>query len=189
MKTGLPTIRYRIDAQDRIIWVNEEWAKFAAENDGGNLGRAAGILGQTLWSFIDDQTLCNLYNEMVLLARKGRPISFRFRCDAPRFRRVFEMRISGGTGAEVDFATTLQSEEEREAVSLLDCHQPRNQQFIRMCSWCQRVFANTRWLPVEAAVVALDLMSGPTVPAITHGICEDCNSKVLAKLSALRLVS
>jgi len=51
------------------------------------------------------------------------------------------------------------------------------------------VFANTRWLPVEAAVVALDLMSGPTVPAITHGICEDCNSKVLAKLSALRLVS
>ena len=96
-------------------------------------------------------------------------------------RRVFER-----LGA---LSYPLQSEEEREAVSLLDCHQPRNQQFIRMCSWCQRVFANTRWLPVEAAVVALDLMSGPTVPAITHGICEDCNSKVLAKLSALRLVS
>jgi hypothetical protein len=189
VKSRIPAIRYWIDAQDRIIRVNDEWAKFAAENDGGPVGPAAGILGRNLWSFIEDPTLCNLYREMVLLARKGRPIAFSFRCDAPCFRRVFQMRISGGLRDEVEFASTLESEEARDAVSLLDCHQPRNEQFVRMCSYCQRVHANSQWMPVEAAVVALGLMSGTTIPAITHGICEDCYAKMMAEISALKLAS
>jgi hypothetical protein len=189
VNSRFPTIRYWIDAHDRVIRVNDEWVKFAAENDGGAVGTAASIVGRTLWSFIDDPTLCNLYFELVLLARNGRLIGFGFRCDAPCFRRVFQMRISGGTGGEVEFATTLESEEAREAVSLLDCRQPRNEQFLRMCSWCQRVKANSRWLPVETAVVVLGLMSSPTVPAITHGICEDCYSRMMAKVSALKRAS
>lgn len=189
VKSRFPTIRYWIDAQDRIIRVNDEWATFAEENDGGSVGPAAAITGQTLWSFIKDQNLCNLYREMVLLARKGRPIEFGFRCDAPCFRRVFQMRIRGGWGDEVEFASTLESEEAREAVSLLDCHQPRNEQYLRMCSWCQRVHAKRQWMPVEVAVVLLGLMSGPAVPAITHGICEDCQAKMMAEIAALRLAS
>jgi hypothetical protein len=58
------------------------------------------------------------------------------------FAAVFQMRISGGLGEEVEFASTLESEEARAAVSLLDCRQPRNEEFVRMCSWCQRVNAN-----------------------------------------------
>jgi len=187
MKSGFPTIRYWIDAQDRVIRVNDEWAKFAEENDGGPVGPATGILGRTLWSFIEDPTLSELYVKMVLLARKGRPVAFGFRCDAPCFRRLFQMRISAGRGEEVEFASTLESEEPREAVSLLDCRQPRNEHFIRMCSWCQRVQADGQWMPVEVAVVVLNLLSGPTVPAVTHGICEDCNARVMVEISALRL--
>jgi hypothetical protein len=189
VRSKAPSIRYWIDANDRVVRVNDEWAKFAAENDGGPVVSAAGIVGQTLWSFIDDPTLCNLYREMVLLARKGQPISFGFRCDAPCFRRIFQMRISGGTGEEVEFASTLESEEARDAVSLLDNRQPRDERFIRMCSWCQRVRANDRWVSVEAAVSELGLMSGPTVPAITHGICEDCRRTMMAEIAALKLAS
>jgi hypothetical protein len=187
VKSGLPTIRYWIDAHDRVIRVNDEWEKFAEENDGGPVGPAAGIVGKELWSFIDDPTLCNLYREMVLLARKGRPVGFSFRCDAPCFRRVFRMRISAGTGGEVEFATTLESEEAREAVALLDCHQPRNEQFLLMCSWCQRVKANGRWMPAEAAVVELGLMAAATVPAMTHGICEECYAKMMDDVPELKL--
>jgi hypothetical protein len=189
VKSRKAVIRYWIDANDRVIRVNHEWAKFAAENDGGTVGSAAGIVGRTLWSFIDDPTLCNLYREMVLLARKGRPIAFTFRCDAPCFRRVFEMRISGGKGEEVKFASTLESEEARDEVSLLDFRQPRNDQFIRMCSWCQRVWADGLWMTVEGAVDVLGVMSGTTVPAVTHGICEDCRGSMMAKISALKLAS
>jgi hypothetical protein len=189
VKATSPAIRYWIDAQDRVIRVNDEWANFAAQNEGGPVGPAAEILDRTIWSFIEDPTLCDLYREMVLLARKGRPVAFSFRCDAPCFRRVFEMRISSETGEEVEFASTLESEEAREEVSFLNFHQPRNDEFVRMCSWCQRVQANGVWLPVEAAVVALGLMSGPTVPAITHGICEDCHKKMMVHVSSLKLAS
>jgi hypothetical protein len=184
-----PAIRYWIDAHDRVVRVNDEWAKFAAENEGGPVGSASGIVGQTLWSFMEDSTICNLYREMVLLARKGRPVAFTFRCDAPCFRRVFRMRITGGAGGEVEFASTLESEEAREAVSLLDSRQLRNDQFVRMCSWCQRLEANGRWEPVEVAIVELGLMAGPTVPAITHGICEDCYGDMMAGISALKQAS
>jgi len=88
VKSRFPTIRYWIDAHDRVVRVNEDWARFAAENDGGPLGTAVGTVGRVLWSFIDDPTLCNLYREMVLLARSGQPVGFSFRCDAPRFRRA-----------------------------------------------------------------------------------------------------
>jgi hypothetical protein len=184
-----PTIRYWIDARYRIVRVNDEWAKFASENEGGPVGSSAGIVGRTLWSFMEDPTLCNLYREMVVLARKGRPVAFTFRCDAPRFRRVFRMRITGRAGGEVEFASTLESEEAREAVALLDSRQPRNDQFVRMCSWCQRIKANGRWVPVEEAVVELGLMAGPSVPAITHGICEDCDHGMTAEISALKRAS
>ena len=100
-----------------------------------------------------------------------------------------QMCISRGAGEEVEFASTLESEEARERVSLLDCRQPRNDQFVRMCSWCQRVHANSRWMPVEAAIIELGLMSSPTLPAVTHGICEDCYSKMKAEMSTLRLAS
>lgn len=189
VKPRLPTIRYWIDAHDRVIRVNDAWARFAAENDGGPVEAASGILGRTLWSFIEDATIGSLYRDMVLLARKGRSVGFGFRCDAPGFRRIFQMRISGGKADEVEFASTLESEEAREPVSLLDCHQPRNEQYLRMCSWCQRVHAKGQWVPVEAAVVLLNVMSGPAVPSITHGICGDCHGRIMAEISKLRLAS
>lgn len=189
MNSRRPPIRYWIDAQDRVVRVNDEWAKFAEENQGGRVGPAAGILGQILWSFIEDPSLCNLYREMVALAREGRPIEFNFRCDSPCFRRVFRMRISTEKTGEVEFASTLESEDPREAVPLLDCRQPRNAQFLRMCSWCERVEVHGQWLPVEAAVVALGLMTAATIPAITHTICDDCHAKMMSEISALKKAS
>ena len=32
-------------------------------------------------------------------------------------------------------------------------------------------------------------MSRPTLPAVTHGICEECYSKMKAEISTLRLAS
>ncbi len=182
MSLTTPTVRYWIDSQDNVVRVNEEWAKFAADNDGGTVAGAAEILGRPLWSFIEDASLRYLYQEMVILARKGSPISFTFRCDSPRFRRAFRMQITGEKGGVVEFASTLTSEEAREAVSLLDCHQPRNDQFIRMCSWCKRVEVDLVWTQVEAAVIKLGLMTAPTVPSITHGICDDCLGEAMGSI-------
>lgn len=86
----------------------------------------------------------------------------------------------------VDFVSTLLDEEQRTRVPILDCRQSRNQDFVRVCSWCQRIAVRGSWLSVEAGVEALGLMLQPMLPALTHGICGDCEAKVLVDLAALR---
>jgi hypothetical protein len=177
-----PTIHYWIDAQDRIIRVDEHWAKFAAENDGGAL-RPERMVGQKLWSGIANPTLGALYRQLVGLARRGRVVRFRFRCDSPELRRLYEMEIRGGEGGLVEFASTLQGLEERPRVPLLDSRQARREGLVRVCSWCQRIAVPGGWQPVEAAIETLGLMQKPVLPALTHGICEECHTQMSALIA------
>ena len=67
---------YRIDAEDRITEVNDEWGRFAAAN-GGNPDPAA-VLGRPLWDFILDEGNRSIYRNMVgTVRRKPR------RCSSP----------------------------------------------------------------------------------------------------------
>jgi hypothetical protein len=176
-------LRYWIDAQDRLIRLSENWSDFARENDGEALMPDL-ILGKVLWSEIADLTLRVLYHQLVALARQGRPIRYRFRCDSPTQRRLFEMEIRGTKSGLVEFASTLLETESRPAVPLLDSHQARSQELVRMCSWCQRIAVAGAWLPVESAMAELGLMERTVLPRLTHGICDECNAKVSAQIDA-----
>jgi hypothetical protein len=176
------TLLYSLDARDRIIHVNDAWSKFAAENDGEAV-KPELILGETIWSFISDSTLRELYRKLLGKARGGHPVTFDYRCDAPRFHRLFEMQIRGYQEGMVLFSSRLKSQRSRRAVALLELHQARSREYVRMCSWCQRVFTRGRWLPVETAIVELGLMLSPTLPGITHGICRECQEKVEAAIA------
>jgi hypothetical protein len=178
------SIRYRIDAQDRLFEVNEDWLTFAAENDPFMAERRR-IMGRSLWSCIADPTVEELYRQMVNAARLGRTSRFKYRCDAPSFRRLFEMRIQGSGEGAVEFASELLDEEARPAVSLLDVRQPRNSDFVLVCSWCQRIAVGGTWLPVEEGVRALGPMEHDTLPGLTHGICPECRAKMLAGIHSL----
>jgi len=178
------SIRYRIDAQDRLFEVNEDWLRFAAEND-PFLAERRRIMGRSLWSCIADPTVEELYRQMVNAARLGRASRFKYRCDAPSFRRLFEMRIQGAEDGAVEFESDLLDEEPRPAVSLLDVRQPRNSDFVKVCSWCQRIAVGETWLPVEEGVKALRPMEHDTLPGLTHGICPECRATILAGLHSL----
>jgi hypothetical protein len=177
------TIRYWIDAQDCIVRVDENWAKFAAENGGGAL-RPELVVGQKLWAGIANLTLRTIYRQLLALARRGRPIRFLFRCDSPELRRLFEMEIRGCEGNLVEFASTLQGQEERPRVPLLDSREARREGFVRVCSWCQRIAVPGGWQPVETAVETLGLMQQSILPGLTHGICEECHTKMSAVIAA-----
>ena len=48
-----------------------------------------------------------------------------------------------------------------------------------MCGWCKRVAVPPdRWLEVEEAVAALALFDEPRPPQLTHGVCEECSSRL-----------
>lgn len=171
-------IVYRINAQDRISFVNEAWRQFAEENLGEQV-MPARVIGAELWPFVGDETTRELYRRMVARARNGHTVQFRYRCDAPAERRVFEMKIFRGSTGEVEFDSQIVSREPRPAVSWLDRTVARSRDFVTMCSWCGRVaLATGEWVEIEQAIERHRAFQGAAAPRLTHGICEVCLEKM-----------
>lgn len=168
---------YRIDAGGRISRVNAAWTEFARDN-GGEALMPERVLGRDLLQAMTDSTVRALYAQMIRQARDGRAVRFRYRCDAPDRRRIFEMEIRAVGGGEVEFVSTLRHEEPRAPVGLLQGGQARDARLLRVCSWCQQVAVGEHtWLPVEAAAELMHLLEAETFPRLTHGICDACRAK------------
>jgi len=169
---------HRIDADDRIVHVNDEWVEFAIENDAPHLDRG-NVLGRKLWSYVNEPTTRHLYQVLVRRVRdSGETATVPYRCDAPDRRRELRMEISLREDGEVEFASRIVSAEPREPVAVLDFRAPRGGGHVRMCSWCKAVKTPEGWVDTESAVARLGLLQGPTLPPLTHGICDDCREKL-----------
>mgnify|MGYP005860220723 CR=1 FL=1 len=174
-------IIYRIDGRDVLIFVNEEWDRFAEANDGEG-AKSAHVLGRPLWDFISDMTTQEIYRQIMQRVRNGHLVSFTFRCDSPRSRRVLRMDIYRGEGEDVEFHTHTLAEEQREPVQLKPA-QGEVTELLRVCSWCKRVHVEDSWEEIEAALERLRLFQMPRPPLITHGICEECYQRMLGVLA------
>ncbi|MEJ5300469.1 MAG: hypothetical protein WHS38_05710 [Thermodesulforhabdaceae bacterium] len=173
-------ILYRVDNSDRLIFVNEEWFRFAEDNDASHLASPF-IIGKSLWDLITDQEVRAIYSAILSRVRQtGKPISFNFRCDAPSCRRYMLMTILPVGKGIVEFQSRILKIEYRKPVRLLLKNVSREETFIVVCSWCKRVKAKEDlWLEVEEAINMLDLMTKPKLPKISHGICLDCYKNVI----------
>jgi hypothetical protein len=176
---------YRIDAANRIVWVNDAWSDFAEANHGASV-MPAQILGHDLLSSFADGTVRELYATMIRHVRSGKTVRFDYRCDAPDRRRTFSMEIQPRPDGGVEFVSTLLHEAPRAPVILLKPGVPRDKErFIRLCSWCQSVaMPDGNWLAVEEAVAALHLLEAAVVPLITHSMCPACHDRMQATLLA-----
>jgi len=52
----------------------------------------------------------------------------------------------------------------------------RVEEFVRVCSWCKRVFLDNRWVNFEEYLRQKQDLSS------THGICESCAQQVRAEM-------
>lgn len=183
------SIRYVIDAEDRISFVNESWNSFAAANDGAGL-KGADVLGQSLWDFIADAATRRLYQQIVTRVRAGQLMRFTLRCDGPAYRRLLEMTISAEPNGAVSFETRSLSAEERKPVPLLARSTARSTEVLRACAWCNRINVNSGsnlWMEVEDAAGHLLLFERDLMPQLTHGICDTCMEsmkRALAQMNA-----
>ncbi|MEZ5444889.1 MAG: hypothetical protein R3F45_03775 [Gammaproteobacteria bacterium] len=175
-------IHYRLNDRDEIVFVNQAWDAFASANSGEHL-TAPHVLGLPLWEFIVDRTTRALYKEILARVRGGRSVRFLLRCDSPEYRRLLEMEVSRGLDDVTDFRIRTLSQQARERQPLLDTDRPHSEEFLRVCGWCKKVHAGGRWVEVEEAVSLLGLFVRPLLPAVTHGICEDCYSRMVATIS------
>jgi len=173
-------LSYAIDEQDRLVRVDQGYYDFAAENGWAEAGTS---LGRSLWDYVAGEDLKKVQR---LLLRRLRDevgeVELPFRCDGPGVRRRMDIRIvAGSSGRAVFFSARLRSQEEREEpMPLLDPAAPRGEDVLVMCGWCDRFEVEGEWVEVEEAARRLELFDRAELPALSHGICPQCNELLLA---------
>ncbi len=173
-------LSYAIDEQDHLIRADEGYYRFAAENGWAEAGTS---LGRSLWDYVAGEEMRKLQRMLVRRIRaEVRSVELPFRCDGPDVRREMKIRIVARPGGRVVlFSARLRSEEERETLQpLLDPDFPRGTDTLTMCGWCDRFEVDGEWVEVEEAARRLELFNRPELPALSHGICPDCNEMLLA---------
>jgi hypothetical protein len=178
------TFSWIIDRQDIIVQVNDAWLAFAQENSAPQLTREA-VVNQSLWSFITGLETTHLYKLIFGKVRtKKIPLAYPFRCGSPDCRRFLEMEVSPLPGEGISFRSEVKKLEFREPVKLLEPGvKGRSDRYLRICSWCKKIYAKDQWLEIEEALIALDLFGEVEPPLFTHGICEFCHDLVLKGLT------
>lgn len=180
---GGTVVEYRIDGNDVLIDVGQDWSRFADEN--GASGLVASAPNRTLWTYFDRDEVRELWQLLVIRVRASRKeVRVPLRCDAADTRRWFEMTVTPEAGANVRFRCALVFEESREPVALLDGRTRRDPDAepILVCSWCGRGRSGATWLDIEDLVHADRLLEQPSMPPISHGICEPCRHDMSADL-------
>lgn len=173
---------YEIDDRDRIVAIGKDWPAFAAANGGAGLDSDA-VVGRPLYDFIAGNTVRQVYAAIIARARSGRPVRFQYRCDAPAWRREFEMQVFSTAPDRVTFISTLLRETSRPPVDLFGVRPKAERPFVRICSWCHAVAGPSgQWLPLETAVAAAGVMEEARHGGVTHGICPDCVERIFGIL-------
>jgi len=161
-------VSYRIDQDDSIAALGDDWVSFAIANDATHL---ADVTGRSLWDFVSDSTTRQVYRQLLARVRQGRTIRFSYRCDAPSLKRFMQMTMSPAPAGGVTFESATVRTEPCGTTSALPEAGPDH--LLRMCGWCKRVAVDGQWEEVECAVERSGVFAGRP-PAITHTMCPSC---------------
>ena len=175
-------ISYSIDSQDRIVHTDGSWDKFAVLNGSPDLVNSK-IIGRSLWDFISDDTVRQLYRQILVHVRSGGSMRFDFRCDSPGIRRFLHMYIAQAPSGEIQFETDTYHVEQRLAPDILRSSEIHAGPVLVTCSWCKKInTSGNTWHEVERAVQIMPLFSRDSLPLLSHGICTECYSSVSKRL-------
>jgi hypothetical protein len=172
---------YRIDENNIVYFLSKNWLHFANANDASERCIPKNIIGQRLDSFIADEQTRDLYTIIVQHVRSiKQPAKFQYRCDAPDWRRLFELQITPLTNNNLEFRNRLLWSEHRRSVQLLRPSQNRSDEVLVICSICNKLELEGRWEEVEVVVNALALLeTGILMPTISHAYCPQCFDTVI----------
>jgi hypothetical protein len=182
LRTAIATLRpypqalltYRLDAEGTIVECGGSWDGFAIENGASRL-RADHVVGRAVWDFITGTETRQLWREVFGVARARGRVFVPFRCDSPTVRRRLEMAVEVEPGGGLSIATAVLRVEPRAPEAWLSPDGQRTVGMVTSCSWCRRFLVGDEWLEVEVAVARSGLLEDE-MPAITHGVCPDCEA-------------
>lgn len=166
---------YQIDRKDLLIFVNEQWDRFAENNDSADLA-GINLHQQSIWDFIQDSETKHLHRMLLQKVRSEYVIlDLPFRCDSPSLRRYMQMNISPLADGQVEYRCRLIKAEAREPVPFISEEVANGDALLRMCSWCKKIdIGRNLWLEIEEAIKCMGLFSQQRLPKISHTICRTC---------------
>lgn len=171
---------YRIDDDDRITHVNDAWLAFAREN-GMPEADIAAVPGRVLWDFLSDTQTAEIYRQLLAdVRRHGTTHAVNFRCDSPEMLRLMTLEIAPHENGEIQLSSHVRELEQRPRMAILDPEVPRSDALLTLCSWCKRMRLDDAWVELGEGVTRLGVLEQDAPPQLTHGICEDCSTKLLA---------
>lgn len=175
MRPDLPTFRYRVDAANRLAWIDPWWLAFAQENGATELTEAS-VIGRTLWDFLADDLTKSLYREVHARIRTtGKAAVIPFRCDSPTLKRNMRLVITPLPLGQLGYESTLVSVEPIARQQILDPGVRRSSDQVTMCSCCKRCLIESHgWLEPEDVMRLAVVLQKQRVPCIRYAICPDC---------------
>jgi RNA polymerase sigma-70 factor (ECF subfamily) len=176
------SVEYRIDAHDRVVPVGAGWGRFAEDNGAPEL--VAPSRERTLWGYLEGDDIAALWELLVLRVRLTQTrVQLPYRCDAPTFRRWFDMTLTPEPDDVVHFRSVLVREETRAEVAYSVARPLHSADAaLVVCSWCSRCDDGVRWTLFEDHVRERSLTEEHAAPAITHGICPVCADMLRAEI-------
>lgn len=183
---NLERIIYRTNGDDLIVFVDDSWDQFAISNEAPEL-EAVKVIGRSLWDFVSDELTRDIYRQLLLDVRKGRSLTFDFRCDSPDRRRFLEMRMTPFADDGVQFETLTTHIEDRLPQELYRRTSAFIGEIVIACSWCKKIeTAENVWHEVEQAVQILHLFDLRPGLQLSHGMCKACYDEMTSKLTMIK---
>lgn len=166
---------YRLDQDNRLIFVNEEWHLFATANQADHLDDQA-VQGRSIWEFIHDGETRQLHETLLNRVRGRTPLcNLPFRCNSPALRRFMAMDIIPLADNGVEYRCRLLRTEERHPVPLaLDPGQggPTPSPYVQLV---QENRHRPQLLGRDRGRRCQPGPPGPEmVPPISHTMCDAC---------------
>ena len=168
--------RYRVDANDLIVWVDPLWLAFAQENGASELTEDS-VLSRSLWEFVAGDVTRRLFAELHARVRQfHRPVVLPFRCDSPSLKRHMQLTITEEQNAQLLYKCVLLHVEPQSDVGVLYSAQRRSNCFLTMCSCCKRaLLESVGWLGLEDVSARLRVFDQPEVPGLRYTVCPECS--------------
>ena len=175
---------YRIDENDKIVFVSDNWSKFALDNDATETCIPPFVLSKPLWEFIGDDETIHLYQLVIDRIRtEKKTVKISINCDSPNLRRFMQITIKPFLENQIEFTSKVINKEKREYLPILNKDAPRTDEFVRICSYCKKIaVTENEWVETEEAIVFLKLFQKDKLPQLTHGVCPACYESVMSEL-------
>lgn len=202
---GMDGIVYMTDAEGTIVAIGtRNWNRFAYENNGAKLVDGRGVIGHSIFDFIEGNEVRWTYHRFfaAILAGRSRRARLVSRCDSPTVKRelwIIITPVHGDHRVEHLLVQSLTvSEQARPPVDLFNFPAVLNKlrrvehlPILSMCSYCQDVRAPGGCNDADGAWMSAELYyrrGGDSNVRISHGRCPRCAAVIDKALAGGALI-